>query len=264
MHALSGGVLFRSGFAPRSGGIAGYATPPTPSGLFPNLVDVHSQGARELVALSGVLEAYRRISGDYKRTEGEKSSNTETSERTSGIKAATRDLAAPVVSLLTGGLTGAGLAISGTGGAATVFATFATALGASLVFKATKTRKRERSASRDAIHLRSVGRDAGSHTPHSHRAAAKGRLAPVFVVDELDKVTGLSTRIVSMVHHLKKLVAENAFFCFLTNRSYFEEMLAESSGRPYPVEYTYYTHRLFVVFSPEDFERYLRSRIRAP
>ena len=42
-----------------------------------------------------------------------------------------------------------GLAIAGAGAAASVFATFATAVGASLVFKATKTRKRERSASRE-------------------------------------------------------------------------------------------------------------------
>ena len=42
-------------------------------------------------------------------------------------------------------------------------------------------------------------------------------LAPVLVVDELDKVEQLSKRLVAMIHFLKKLVAENVFTCFLTD-----------------------------------------------
>jgi hypothetical protein len=265
IHALSGGVLFRGGFAQVASGISGNPTPPTPPGLFPNLPAVNAQGARELVALSGVVEAYRRISGDYKRTEAETSTTQELIEKISGFSAASRDLAAPAVSLLTGGLAGTGLAISGAGAAAIAIGGLATALGSSIVFKMTRTRKSDRSKSREYkfIYDLSVA-TLDRALPILIERLRNAGLAPVFVVDELDKVTDLSSRIVSMVHHLKKLVAENAFFCFLTNRSYFEEMLAEGSGRAYPVEYTYYTHRLFVVFAPEDFERYLRLRIADP
>ncbi|HKV09022.1 MAG TPA: hypothetical protein VJ725_12840, partial [Thermoanaerobaculia bacterium] len=89
-------------------------------------------------------------------------------------------------------------------------------------------------------------------------------LAPVFVVDELDKVDQLSQRIVKMVHYLKKLVAERAFFCFLTDRSYFEEMTQRGASRPYPVEYTYFTHRLFVTYQPRDFHAYLDELLLLP
>ena len=266
-HALSGGVLFREGFAPRVGlgPGAGFPTPPVPAGLFPNLVEVHAQGVRELLALTGVLEAYRRISGDYKRTEGEKSTDARTNERATGISPDTKELAGQVVSLLTGGLTATGLAIAGARPAITALGAIGTALGSALVFKSTTTRKRERTKSREYqfVYDLSVATLDRILPILIERLRAAG-LAPVFVVDELDKVNELSARLVTMVHHLKKLVAENAFFCFLTNRSYFEEMLAQGSGRPYPVEYTYYTHRLFVVFSPEDFERYLRKRVPAP
>ena len=263
-HALSGGVLFREGRAPHVGGGpgAGYETPAVPPGLFPNLIDVHGQGTRELVALSGVVEAYRRISGDYKRTEGEKSSDTGTTERTAGFSADAKELTSQIVSLLTGGLTATALAIAGTKPAMTALGGIATALGAGLVFKTTSTRKRERSTSRESqfVYDLSVA-TLDRILPILIERLRTAGLAPVFVVDELDKVKELSTKLVTMVHHLKKLVAENAFFCFLTNRSYYEEMLANGSGLPYPVEYTYYTNRLFVVFSAEDIEQYLRRRL---
>ncbi|HSL70033.1 MAG TPA: hypothetical protein VK864_07300, partial [Longimicrobiales bacterium] len=158
-----------------------------------------------------------------------------------------------------------GLALSGTTPIATALGGIVTALGASLVFKVNTTRKHERSLSREYqfIYDLSVA-TLDRILPILIERLREAGLAPVFVVDELDKVDELSKRIISMVHHLKKLVAENAFFCFLTNRSYFEEMLAQGSGRAYPVEYTYYTHRLFVVFAPEDFERYLLKRLPNP
>jgi hypothetical protein len=262
LRALSGGILFRGGYSPLLGKVAG---PEPPPGMFLSTIEVHAQGARELVALAGVLEAYRRISGDYKRSEGEKRTRQDTAERVTGFEAATKELAAPIAALLTGGLAGTGLALAGAEPGPTFLGGIAAALGASLVFKATTTRKRDRSASSEYqfVYDLSVSTLDRILPILIERLNAAG-LAPVFVVDELDKVLNLSSRIVTMVHHLKKLVAENAFFCFLTNRSYFEEMLAEGSGRPYPVEYTYYTHRLFVVFAPEDFERYLRKRIPRP
>ena len=265
LHALSGGVLFPGGFAPVASGISVTPVANLPSAMFPNISEVHEQGPRELTALSGVVEAYRRISGDYKKSEGEKSNASESEERVSGLDAGWKDIVPAVVAVLTGGLVTTGLAVRGAAPALTAFGGLAAAIGASLVFKVTKTRKRERSASREYQFIFDLSVATLDRTlPILIERLRNAGLAPVFIVDELDKVKDLSTRIISMVHHLKKLVAENAFFCFLTNRSYFEEMLAQGSDRAYPVEYTYYTHRLFVVFAPEDFERYLRQRIPDP
>jgi hypothetical protein len=265
MHALSGGVLFSSGYAPVGSSTETTPTRRPPVAMFPNSMEVNEQGTRELVALSGVLEAYRRISGDYKKTEEEKEANQELIEKISGFNIAASELAAPVVSLLTGGLAGTGLAIAGASPAATAFGGVASAIGSSLIFKLSKTRKTDRSQSREYKFVYDLSVSTLDRVlPILIERLRNAGLAPVFVVDELDKVRNLSSRIISMVHHLKKLVAENAFFCFLTNRSYFEEMLAQGSGRAYPVEYTYYTHRLFVVFAAEDFERYLRIRFADP
>ena len=63
-----------------------------------------------------------------------------------------------------------------------------------------------------------------------------------------------------MVHHLKKLVAENAFFAFLTDRTCFERLSQRTGTLAYPVEYTYYTHLVFVSFTTNDFHEYLSGR----
>lgn len=81
-------------------------------------------------------------------------------------------------------------------------------------------------------------------------------------MDELDKIDGLSDRTTDMVKRLKKLVAENAFFCFLTDRKYFEEMTVRTAGAPYPIEYTYFTNQLFIIFRHDDMHRYLDSVVQ--
>ena len=49
-------------------------------------------------------------------------------------------------------------------------------------------------------------------------------------------VADRAENIIDVVRHLKKLVAEQAFFCFLTDRTYFEELVQRSRDEPYPVE----------------------------
>ncbi len=262
IESVSGGVLFREGYAPHVRGIPPGALPP---GLRWDLPSVHGQGVRELVALSGVVEAFRRISGAVSRTDTQGDKRSQSEQRDSGFELGAKELVVPIVSLLTGGLAGVGAAAAGTSGFTAVVAGIVTALASGLVFKVTKTRKRDRTAERAESFIPDLTVATLDRVLPLliDRLRAAG-LAPVFVVDELDKVEGLSKRILSMVKHLKKLVSENAFFCFLANRSYFEEMQSTGAGRPYPIEYTYYTHHLFVVFSPEDFERYLRRRIPDP
>lgn len=264
--ALSGGVLFRQGYAPLKRDIAPQTLTGLPAGLRLDVPGVHAQGVRELAALSGVVEAFRRISGDVKRKEEEKDELTRTEERGSSFTLAVKDLVAPATALLTGALAGAGAAASAPGhGLRSVVAGIVAALGAGLVFKLSKQRKRDRHVAREQQFTEDLSTATLDRVlPMLIERLREAGLAPVFVVDELDKVERLGNRILDMVRQLKKLVAENAFFCFLTNRSYFEHMLAEGLGKPYPKEYTYYTHRLFVAFSAEDVERNLRERIPEP
>ena len=57
VDAVSGGVLFRHGYAPLVRSVSSAATAPSmPRGQRQDLAEVHEQGMRELVALTGVVE----------------------------------------------------------------------------------------------------------------------------------------------------------------------------------------------------------------
>ncbi len=216
------------------------------------------QGFRELVAISGACEAFRRISGTYQSKETTEDAAKTKTEAALATEAG-KDLFGPILSLLTGGLVGTGaVALAGAGGIEATLAGILGALGASTVFKISGSRSRDRSVSRERTFLFDFTvATLDRALPILIERLQDAGLAPVFVVDELDKVEHLSERILWMVHYLKKLVAERAFFCFLTDRSYYEEMIRRGESHPYPVEYTYFMHRLFVVFQPQDFHAYL-------
>ncbi len=224
------------------------------------------QGFRELLALSGVCEAYCRISGTLTLSETRNARDDDTRESSKTHESRVHEAVAPAVSLLTGGLVGAAVLGSGVPAAAAAAAVgLAAAAGASLVVKSTVTSKQSRTLTRDYSFLRDLSvATLDRALPILIRRLMAAGLAPVFVVDELDKVDHLSDRIYGMVRHLKKLVSENAFFCFLTDRGYFEQVARAGAGRAFPVEHTYYTHRLFVVFRPEDLHRFLHTLLERP
>lgn len=222
------------------------------------------QGFRELLAISGVCEAYRRISGKYELEEKALES-AEKKLQASLTADAGKDLFGPLMSLLTGGLTGAGLFAAKQGGLPATLGGIAAALGAATVFKYSALRSRDRKVSREYSFIFDLSVATLDRVlPMLIERLLNAGLAPVFTVDELDKVADLSDRILGMVHQLKKFVAESAFFCFLTDRSYFERMTRRSTEDAYPVEYTYFTHQLFIVFSPADLHRYLERVLEPP
>jgi hypothetical protein len=236
--------------------------------LFPDPVQTslpRDQGLRELVAISTACEVFRRISGIFptiKETQNLGASQNESAS--TGLDTTRRDLLTPAVSLLTGGLVGGGL-FAGTGGAAvaSTLGGLIAALGASLVFTYSGGRSRQRSVSREYTFVpdRSVA-TLDRALPALIRRVESAGLVPVFVVDELDKVMCLPTRMRDIVRHLKKFVSEQAFFCFLTDRSYFEYLTQRTAAQAYPIEHTYFTNRLFVVFPPESLYTYVGARLK--
>lgn len=227
---------------------------------------ISSQGMRELVALSTVCEAYRRISGTFTREEQQKDAAELKTEATLGFEPSGKDLFGPLIALLAGGLVGVGLRQTGdVGGYAATLSGLAAALGSAAVMKYSSTRSRERSVSRQYTFLFDLRVATLDRVlPILIDRLRQAGLAPVFVIDELDKVEHLSERIVGMVHHLKKFVAESAFFVFITDRAYFEELRRVEAGAPYPVEHTYFGHQLFIVFRPKDLHQFVRNVVRDP
>jgi hypothetical protein len=216
------------------------------------------QGWRELTALATASEAYRRISGNLSRKDTLADSRSWVSEITGDLAAALKELAPPAMALFAGSAVGATALASGSGGLGSSLAGVAVALASVLFLKRSITVKESQSAARDEIFIPDFSVATLDRVlPVLINRLRAARLAPVFVVDELDKVEGLSTRVSDMVRRMKKLVAENSFFCFLTDRTYFEEVRSRDRSCPYSMEYTYYTDRVFVTFSHRDFDQYL-------
>ena len=172
----------------------------------------------------------------------------------------------PVIALLTGGLAGTGvLAANPSAYATAALAGLLGALTTSVVLKRSISWSRQRSVSREDLFVPNLSVATLDRVlPVLIERIRLAGLAPVFVVDELDKVVGLSQRITEMVRRLKKFVAENAFFCFLTDRLYFEEMRERTANAPYPIEYTYFTNQVFVAFKHQDLHQYLGSVLEPP
>lgn len=217
------------------------------------------QGLRELVALSSACEMYRRISGSFTSEQERKDEAKREAEASVAASSQGKDFFSPLTVLLTGGLVGTGaLATGTTSGPIAALTGVIAALGAATVFKVSASRSRRRTVTEDSKFVRDLTvKTLDREIPVLVERCLDAGLVPFFIIDELDKVEGLSSRITSLVKRLKKLVAERAFFCFLSDRSYFEEMRERMRARPYSIEYTYFTYDLFVVFDHRDLHRFL-------
>jgi hypothetical protein len=223
------------------------------------------QGFRELVGLSSVCDAYRRISGKISRKDEQKAGASDKAERSVEIDAKGKDFAGPLIALLTGAAVGTGtLGVNGNPAIASL-AGVLTALASMVVGKASWSRSRQRSASLEDLFIPDLSVATLDRVlPVLIDRLREAGLAPVFVIDELDKVDRLSERIPEMIRRLKKLVAENACFCFLADRRYFEEMRLRNARVAYSIEHTYFTHQLFIAFRHTDMRAYLQRVLVKP
>jgi hypothetical protein len=221
------------------------------------------QGMRELVALSAACQAYGRVSGTFAKAEVKQSIQ---STQTTALATAKEglDVISPLLSLLLGGITGTAAIASQTPAVSSTAAGVLAAVGSAAVFKFTASRSRTRTYSSDLTFVPDMRLDTLDRVLPTliDRVVGIG-LAPVFVIDELDKVENLYDQLESIVRHLKTIVAERAFFCFLTDRSYFERVVNVDVRDPYPKHFTYFTDRVFVSFQPADLHRYLGELLKA-
>jgi hypothetical protein len=214
------------------------------------------RGAQELVALSGVCEAYRRISGELSSQAKSRLGQETKDERSTGVTLKGAELVRPVVSVLSGAAVAGGVATAA-GVAGALFAGLATALASSLMFTQTRSASESRSDQTDTTFIPDLSlKTLDRVLPTLLQRLRNAGLAPVLIVDELDKVEKLSERIAGMIRFLKKLVAENVFTCFLTDRGYLEQQRLDDRGA-YSPSYSYFSHSLLVSFQPADFDAYL-------
>ena len=82
-------------------------------------------------------------------------------------------------------------------------------------------------------------------------------IAPIFVVDELDKVDRVSEQLKTLFTKIKHFLSGRAFFIFVTDSSYIEELETILADGHYPVEQTFFADRLPVYHTPGELYEYL-------
>lgn len=228
----------------------------------------HDQGLQEVIALSSAAEAYLRVIGTT--TEKEVGTISATDKTDKGLSATfdlknVRKLATPLAAAIVAALgTTALTAKFASAYSGTLLSNVVTVLAGLFAFTGTYSvsRSRASSTSREFTFLPDTSLSSLSRTlPALVDRLRLAGLAPVFVVDELDKVADLPTRMGELISHLKQFVTERAFSCFLTNRDYLEWLRSLSLEKAYPPEHSFFSDRLLILLTPEDLHRYLAETI---
>ena len=225
--------------------------------LFPTQ-RLRDQGARELAAINGICNAHQRISGALSQTERQQREQIVGREQVRGFDAKAIDALKPL------GAVFAGAAVTGTAAVATspLWAAgilgLLTAWASSLFLKSTVTTVNKGQRNLDRVFIPDLTpRTLDRVLPALLYRLREAGLAPVLIIDELDKVEDIARRLESMIRYLKKLMAENVFSCFLTDRGYIEYLRLDHGRAAYDRPSSYFSHRLLVAYGPKEVDDYL-------
>jgi len=224
------------------------------------------QGLREIIALATAAQAFQVCTGriSYQTKQQDSLVRTETSE----LKGSTdfKEALSRLGTLGLGALTGVSvLGVQGGGASAAITAITAGLavwlLGSlGLTWSRKNTRNDNRSVDYSFIRdfsLETLGRDL----PLVITRVREAGLAPVFVIDELDKISDAPTELTNMVGQLKYLMADFGFFCFLVNRDCYDTFEAKIRPRAYPPEHTLFSERILVRPDPAYLLPYLMKLV---
>ena len=243
------------------------------------------QGAREIVALATAAQAFQVCSGavTYEQRRKDRASYERTTETQAGIDA--KDAVNRIVGLAIGGLLGFGAASAA--GVSTAAGAGIGLLGSLAVTASVKrSARQERNEDYTFIVDRSI-QTLERDLPLVIERVREAGLAPVFLIDELDKLeisdgpaesasdpSGVEgpadaqqadrssrTRktVTELIRRLKHLTTDFGFFCFLTGPDYFEEVQHKIETTAFPEEHTYFSDRLFVLYTADELDAFLRS-----
>ncbi|MDN3921865.1 hypothetical protein [Roseateles violae] len=215
------------------------------------------QGFKEIVALHSLNEAYMRIAGKLQDSYERNANSAQSSEASFGLEAKGADFVKPLAVLGTGAAVTAASATPGNIGTA-LWLGLVSALGASMLLKLSSTRKRSREAKRG----RSWMPDTSASTldrviPLLIDRLKQAGLAPVFIVDELDKVEELWGALSPVVRRFKMLFTESSFTCLLVDRSHFEQLMREEREDERGRHFSYFSHRVLMNYEPAQLRAYL-------
>ena len=225
------------------------------------------QGLREIIALATAAQAFQVCTGRTSYAESSKDHLVRKElaklKGESDIKQALTQLGTLGLGALTGvsllGVAG-GTGVVGTPGA--LIGGLAVWLLGSLGLRWSHSRTRTNDRSVDYSFIRdSTLATLGRDLPVVINRVREAGLAPVFVVDELDKVDDAPNALAGLIAKLKHIVADFGFFCFLVNRDCYEEIEARIRATAYPTEHTLFSDRLLLRPDPDSMLRYLADLV---
>ena len=217
------------------------------------------QGMLEIVALATAAQVFRRINNKITHTTESRSEAGETNQASAGAGTSLKDVAQPLLPILTGGAVGTGVGVAlADQGILAVIAAIATGLAAAIAVQVSYERRSSRTVAEEYVLYRDFSsRSLMRILPVLVIRLCRAGLAPVFVVDELDKVRTIHTRLNALGLQLKQFMGEDVFVCFLTDRKYYEEMRQEMA-KGYGANYTMFSDTLYVVHDLKDIFEYLK------
>lgn len=245
--ALPGGVLF-----PRP---PKYPHEPEPP---------RDRGAAEIVALATAADAYRSCSGQYKQERTDEKSAGDKLEQKTQLSMSGAEISKAVIGLTSGVAAGVTAAALGQTGTTAALVGALTTLASLVTLGYSRTRSRETTEREEITFLPDTSVSALVHRMLLLlRRLRQAGLHPVFIIDELDKVAEPVEPLNTLTKSLKFLFADEAFFCFLTDRSYLGQLIRLNREQSNSQTRTTYTNQLLVHYDAASVHDYLRKVIRA-
>jgi hypothetical protein len=216
---------------------------------------IADQGLREIVAVTAAAQAFQVCSGQVTdlTTSKDMATNDQALESQVDVKDLVSRLGAVGAGTLAGSVVGAsGGALPGVGTGILVWVLS----GVALTWTTTRSRKKSRTLDYTFLKDRTI-QTLDRDLPLVIERIREAGLAPVFVIDELDKLPKPGKTIALIINRIKHLVSDYGFFCFLTDRGYFDEIEQKVAKQAYPTEHTYFSQRVLVINRPQDLFGYL-------
>ncbi len=217
---------------------------------------IEDQGLREIIAVSTAAQAFQVVSGNvtYKTTSSDAATRDDESKASLDIK----DLVARLGAVFAGTAAGSVAVAANQGAPLALGLGLIVWLGSSAALSRTISHKLHRVRTRDYTFLRDRSvQTLDRELPQVIERVRDAGLAPVFVVDELDKLDNVDATITALIGRLKHIVSDYGFFCFLTGRGYYDGLDRLTANVAYPKEHTYFSDRLLIAARPSDLFRYV-------
>lgn len=228
---------------------------------------INDQGLREIIALATASQTFQVCTGRLSYSETRKNKIVQEDDTKAKGESNLKNALLRLGTLGLGALTS--VSIFGVVGKTSAWTVTSSLLGGLAVWllgilnvnwSFNLTRTDDQSADYSFIRDFSLG-TLGRDLPVVINRLREAGLAPVFVVDELDKVVDAPTALTRMIGQLKHLVADFGFFCFLVDRDCSDKIEAKIRASAYPMEHTLFGDRLLMRPDPTFMLRYITGII---